>query len=83
MRDVNGTEVKLGSKIAVSRGRRGYLKIGTVTEIKERAFKKYDYRTKETKDAVSAIVSYSIDNPANTWERGSYVKLAKKFVVVG
>jgi hypothetical protein len=81
MKDVNGTEVTLGCRIAVSRGRRGYLTIGKVTEIKERVRK--SYRHGEVKDVTSRIVTYTIDNPTNTWDRGSYVKMEGKFVVIG
>lgn len=82
MRDAAGNEVKLGSKIAVSVGRRGYLRFGTVTAIKERVYHSYYGRNKD-KDVVSSIVTYSADSPANQYERGGYVKKTGKFVVIG
>ena len=86
MRDATGKEVQLGDRIAVSVGRRGYLRFGKVVAIKERQYKKYNWRSdapREPEIRTSAIVTYETENPAHQWESRSYVKRSGKFVVLG
>jgi len=86
MRDATGKEVQLGDRIAVSVGRRGYLRFGKVVAIKERQYKKYNWRagsSNEPELRTSAIVTYEEDKPENKWVSRSYVKRSGKFVVLG
>ena len=78
MKDFFGVDVRVGNRIAVSRGSRGHLYVGVVTKIVEKSYKSYSNGS--VKDLISSVVSYTFE--LNGRFRPSYVKRSDKFIVI-